>query len=286
MTRGTILVTGGTGQQGGAVIRHLRATGRSIRALVRNPQSPAAIKLAGQGVELTPGDFDQPDSLAKALHGTTAVFSVQPILRGKSHVEAEWGKRIADLAHKAGVEHFVYSSVLGADQAPEVPHFASKFEIERHIRSIGLPCTILRPAGFMDNLLMPVVRKGLAKGKLTAPNNLDAPQPLIAVDDIGGVAALALSDPQRFIGQTIPLVAEALSTRQQAEILSRVLGREIKPGKLPALITRIFLGADLYAMFRWIDQKAGKIPFDPAKVRTLYPQLTSFEDWCRRNLAT
>ncbi len=86
------------------------------------------------------------------MSGVHGVFSVQPFERGKAHLEVQWGKRVADTAAALGVAHFVYASVFGTDAAPDVPHFASKAEVENHIRSIGLPHTILRPAGFMENL--------------------------------------------------------------------------------------------------------------------------------------
>lgn len=125
----------------------------------------------------------------------------------------------------SGVSHFVYASVFGAGAASDVPHFASKAEIEMHIRSVGLRHTILQPAGFMENLLMPVVLKGLSKGKLTTPNVVDSLQPQIAADDIGAIAARVFASPDEYADRTIPLVGDVVSTRTQAEILSRVLGR-------------------------------------------------------------
>jgi uncharacterized protein YbjT (DUF2867 family) len=99
------------------------------------------------------------------------VFSVQPLMLGKrAKVEVEWGKSFADQARQAGVAHLVYSSVFGSGSAADLPHFASKHEIETHLQSIGLPYTILQPAAFMENLLLPLVRKGIVKGKLTLPN--------------------------------------------------------------------------------------------------------------------
>jgi uncharacterized protein YbjT (DUF2867 family) len=236
--------------------------------------------LVQKGVEIVSGDFEQPDSVRRAVSGVQGVFSVQPFEPGKARLEVHWGKRLADTAVASGVSHFVYASVFGAGAAPDVPLFTSKAEIETHIRSVGLRHTILQPAGFMENLLMPVVLKGLSKGKLTTPHVVDSLQPLIAVDDIGAIAARVFASPDEYADRTIPLVGDVVSTRTQAEILSRVLGRTIRPGKLPGFLTRVFLGRDLFRMFRWIDTKSHTVPFSVETLRSIYPQLMTFENWC------
>jgi uncharacterized protein YbjT (DUF2867 family) len=74
----SVLVTGATGMQGGAVARTLQRAGVTTSALVRNQAGPAAQELAHNGVALVPGDLDDPESLAAALRGHTTVFSIQP----------------------------------------------------------------------------------------------------------------------------------------------------------------------------------------------------------------
>ena len=184
------------------------------------------------------------------------------------------------------VSHPELDDPLGAGLAPEVSHFASKAVIEQHLRSSGLRHTILQPAAFMENLLMPVVRKGIAKGKLTTPHALDAPQQLIAVDDIGAVAAKVMLTPEAYAGRTIPLVGDAASTRGMASTLSRVLGREIKAGQLPGVLVMLFLGRDLHRMFRWLDQHGGKLPHPTEDLRAPLPSLRTFEQWCRHAFAS
>jgi uncharacterized protein YbjT (DUF2867 family) len=277
-----IAVTGATGRQGGAVASHLLRAGAGVRALVRNPRSPAALALAERGADLVEADFTKPSSLAPALRGVDGPFAVQPLIKGNRETEVAYGRALADAARAAGAGYFVYSSVLGADDAPDVSHFAAKHDIELHVRSIGLPHTILRPAGFMENLLIPIVKKGIAKGKLTAPAGIDTPQPVIAVDDIGAFAAIVFHAPDRYLGKTVALAGDTVSTRQQAEVLTRVLGRTVKPAQLPGLIVRLVMGGDLYRMFRWVDRRAAAMPFDIAALRADHPGLMSFEPWCRR----
>ena len=112
----TILITGVTGQQGGAVAQALRGTGFHLRGLTRKPDSERAVALARQGIDIVKGDLDDEATLQHALAGAWGVFAVQNT--GEAGVEREeaQGKRLATLAREAGVEHFVYTSVGSADK--------------------------------------------------------------------------------------------------------------------------------------------------------------------------
>src|SRR5215213_1088992 len=140
----TILVTGATGGQGGAVTRRLLDDGWAVRALTRNPREHAARNLARLGAQLVTGDFDDPQSLRAAARDTHAVFSVQPanMADPRPEVEVRRGKNVADAAAAAGVVHLVYSSVGAAHRKSGVSHFESKEQIEAHIDAIGVPATV------------------------------------------------------------------------------------------------------------------------------------------------
>ena len=151
-----IVVTGATGQQGGATARHLLAQGWRVRAFVRDPIKPAAQELAAKGAELVQGDLDDRASLDRALSGAYGAFSVQTFMGPEGPIgEARQGMVLADAAKAAGIQHLVYTSVGGAERKSGLPHFESKWQIEEHIRSLGLPATILRPVFFMENLRSP-----------------------------------------------------------------------------------------------------------------------------------
>lgn len=125
-----ILVTGATGNQGGAVSRHLLQRGVfAVRALVRDKNKPAAQALQQAGAELVEGDFDDRASLDRALQGVSGVFSLQ-VFKDGVDVEIRNGKAMADAAKAAGIEHFVYSSVGSAERNTGIPHFDSKFQVE------------------------------------------------------------------------------------------------------------------------------------------------------------
>src|SRR6202051_2580455 len=112
----TILITGVTGKQGGAVAQALQGTSFSLRGLTRNPDSEQATALARQGVGIVKGDLDDEATLRRALAGVWGVFGVQNA--GEAGVEREeaQGKRLATLAREGGVGHYVYKSVGSADK--------------------------------------------------------------------------------------------------------------------------------------------------------------------------
>jgi uncharacterized protein YbjT (DUF2867 family) len=145
-----ILVTGATGKQGGSVVRHMLGRGWNLRALTRDPGSRAARALADKGVEIVPGDLEDPDSFHAAARGVYGVYSVQDFWSVGAKREVIRGKNLAVAAKKAGVEHFVYSSVGGAERNTGIGHWESKWEIEKHIRKLGLRSTVLRPVAFME----------------------------------------------------------------------------------------------------------------------------------------
>src|ERR1700756_2806252 len=186
----TILITGVTGNQGGAVAQALQGAGFHLRGLTRKPDGERAAALARQGIDIVKGDLDDEATLRRALAGAWGVFGVQNA--GEAGVEREevQGKRLATLARAVGVEHYVYTSVGSADKQTGVPHFDNKWRIEETVRHLRFPShVILRPVFFMENLLGLFSLQGstLAWG-LGQNTKLQ----MIAVDDIGWVGGRAL----------------------------------------------------------------------------------------------
>ncbi len=107
----TLLITGATGRQGGAVLRHLQNKGWTLRALSRNPKGAAAQELENQGVGVVQGDLEDVASLERAVGNVYGVYSVQDFWAVGAKREVQQGKNLAAAARKAGVGHFVYSSV-------------------------------------------------------------------------------------------------------------------------------------------------------------------------------
>jgi uncharacterized protein YbjT (DUF2867 family) len=276
-----VLVTGATGRQGGAVVRHMLLKGWKLRALTRNPESHAAKLLARQGVELVQGDLEDAASIARAATGAYGVYSVQDFWAVGAKREVLQGKNVADAAKKVGVKHFVYSSVGGAERNTGIPHWESKWEVEKHIRSLRLPATVIRPVTFMEGYYIDQVEIGLLKGKLVDAVRGDKPYQTIATDDIGAFVALAFDRPSEFIGRELEIAGSELTNSEAAKIFSRVLGKPVKFQKLPLPLVRLVLGKEFYSMFRWFNEAGYKA--DVPGLRRAYPEvhLHTLEEWLR-----
>jgi len=100
-----VLVTGATGRQGGAVIRHMLPKGWKLRALTRHPDNRSAQELARKGVEVVQGDLEDPPSLVRAARSAYGIYGVQDFWTVGAKHEVQQGKNLADVAKKAGVNH-------------------------------------------------------------------------------------------------------------------------------------------------------------------------------------
>src|SRR6266851_3032209 len=210
----TVLITGATGRQGGAVIRHMLPKGWKLRALTFKADSAAVQRLTDQGIEVLRGDLEDPASLERAARGVYGVYSVQDFWAVGAKREVQQGKNIADAAMKAGVEHFVYSSVGGVDRKSGIDHWESKWQVENYIRKLGLPATMIKPTAFMENYYIDQVEIALLKGKLMDPIRADKPYQTIATEDIGAFVALAFDRPKEFIGSELEIAGSELTNTQ------------------------------------------------------------------------
>jgi uncharacterized protein YbjT (DUF2867 family) len=227
----TILVMGATGQQGGAVLRHLQGKGFTLRAMTRKPDGDKARALARAGVEVLAGDFDDDASLARALAGAWGVFAVQNTWEAGVEREEAQGKRVARAARTAGVQHFVYSSVGSAHRATGIPHFENKWRIEGVVRELGFPShVILRPVFFMENLVSPWFLHG---DSLVSTLPEETRLQMIAVDDIGKFGALVFEKAAAYNRREIDLAGDAITLPAAAAGLSEALGKKITYVKIP-----------------------------------------------------
>src|SRR2546423_3876553 len=214
----TILITGVTGNQGGAVAQALQGAGFHLRGLTRKPGSERAAALARNGVDIVKGDLDDNATLRRALAGAWGVFGVQN--SGEAGVEREeaQGKRLAALAREAGVEHYVYTSVGSAHKQTGVPHFDNKWRIEETVRGLRFPShVILRPVFFMENLMAPF---SLQRDTLSWALGLGTKLQMIAVDDIGWLRARAFADAATLNRRETDLAGDVRTMPEAADILT------------------------------------------------------------------
>lgn len=264
----SVLVTGATGQQGGALARLLLQQGHRVRAVTRKAESPGARSLSAQGAEVFTADAFDPGSLERAAAGMDMVFAMATPFESGVEAETRQGINIVSAAAAAGVRHIVYSSVAGADQDTGIPHFESKFRVEQHLRTLGVPFTIIGPVFFMENLIAPWNVEALASG--VCPMALPADRKLqhITVADVAGFAAEVIAGPEGFAGQRIDIASDERTGAETAAILGRASGREIRYIEVP--LEQLRQGNDdLARMFEWI----GRVGYhaDIAGLRARYP---------------
>jgi uncharacterized protein YbjT (DUF2867 family) len=270
-----VLVTGATGQQGGAVTRHLLAAGWSVRALTRNVNSPAALAIVDSGAEVVQGNLADRASLDQALDGVHGVFSFPNMAQG-IEAEIQQGKLLADSAGSAGVQHFVQGTVGGAERHSGVPHFESKRRIEEHILALGLPATFLRPTYFMENLYWK--RASILDGSYESMGlDPDRSVQMIAADDIGAFAALVFANPEEYIGRALEIAGDELTEPQMVETMAKVIGRPVE--LLPGAGSPAY--EDMAIMVGWFNEKGYEA--DIRALRQIYPGLMSFEMWLGQN---
>jgi uncharacterized protein YbjT (DUF2867 family) len=275
----TILITGVTGKQGGAVAQALQGSGFHLRGLTRKPESEQAAALARQGVEIVKGDFDDEATMRRALKGTWGVFGVQNAGEASVEQEEAQGKRLATLAREAGVEHYVYTSVGSADKQTGVPHFDNKYRIEETVRGLRFPShVILRPVFFMENLVAPFSLQGSTLAWALGPRTK---LQMIAVDDIGWFGARAFIHADSLNRREIDLAGDVRTMPQAAEILTKALARSIEFVQAPIEPVRQY-SKEMALMLEWFD-RVGYSADIAGLEREFGRTLTKLPDWARRH---
>ncbi len=195
--------------------------------------------------------------------------------------EERRGKAVADIAKEAGTGHLVYGSISGADLHTGIAHVESKGRIEEHIEALGLPATILRPVSFMENFAS-YNRPVMAGGELVVSLALcpETPLQLIATRDIGILAAIAIDQPGRFLGQHIEIAADKLTGPAIADTFGRACNVPARFQQVPIDQLRGF-DAEVAKMFAWLKERAIDGP-DIATLRALHPGLMTLQTWVRQ----
>jgi uncharacterized protein YbjT (DUF2867 family) len=249
-----ILITGATGQQGGAIAHELLAKGRKVRAMTRHPEGPKAAALKGLGAEVVAGDLNDAASIERALKGAWGAYAVQNTWEAGVQGEEEQGVRFAEIARKAGIHHLVYSSVQSADRKTGIPHFDNKARVEARIRSLGFPShAILRPVFFMENLTSPWFLPSIQSGALAVGMRPETELQMVAVKDIGQYGAWAFENHAALNGRAIDIAGDELTMPETAAVLSRAAGREIRFVQVPIEEVRKF-SDDFAKMLEWFDR--------------------------------
>jgi uncharacterized protein YbjT (DUF2867 family) len=268
---GTVLITGATGTQGGAVLRGVLARGGPrVAALVRDPAAPKAAALAELGVELRTGDLGDPASLRAAFAGTDAVYAVTTPFASGADAEVAQGEAIVDAAEAVGLPWLVLASVAAADRA-DVPHFVSKARIERRLATSSVPWTVVAPSYFYENVAG-AAREARDTGTLRMPLPATTPLHQVALADLAAVVAAILTRRDEHLGARVEVAGDAPTPAQMAAALGASYAEE----PLADVLDR---SADLGAMYAFLAGDGYGI--DVEAVRARYPEVAwrAFADW-------
>ena len=256
-----VVVTGAAGKTGRAVVAGLRRAGHEPVAVVR--RESAAREARGAGLEVRIADFADATGLTEACRGADAVYHIPPNMHPD---EEAVGARMADAALAAGVRRFILHSVL-APYLPEMPHHQRKARTELALRRRPLQWSIVQPASYAQNLL-PYLDAARTEGRYRVPYRATAPFTPVDLDDVADVAVVLLENEATIHGTFELCGPQRLDSRDQAAVLTQLVGREVEAESQSPQQWRTAAAAadsggdgrtlqeldDLAAMFDWYDR--------------------------------
>lgn len=273
-----VLVIGATGQQGGSVAKAMLDRGHRVRALTRRPA--AAAGLAARGAEIVVGDLADGDSLVAAARGVDTVFLMTDSWAAGPAAETEHGIKAVDALARSGVGHVIYSSVASADRDTRIPHFDSKYAVERRLAASGLSHSIVAPVAFMENQLAPWAIGPLLEGTLAVALPPERSLQQIAVADIGRFVAAVAERREGMFGGRIDIAGDAPTGTEMAATLSHAMRRPVTYAEVPLEALRA-QNAEAAIMFEWFDRVGYSA--DIARLRREFPEVgwTDFATWAQ-----
>ncbi len=262
-----VYVVGAAGQQGGAAIRHLRALGVQAHALFdeRDGRRLRDEYWAGAATRLV--RFDDPVAVEGALRGARALVLVLEDPDTGPAERLRHGRNIIDAAVRGGVGHVVFVATTGPDH-----HRLScdvSAETARYLQRLDVPATVLRPATFMEEVPWYWLSRFGRDLTLATPFEQDQHLPLVALDDVGALAAIAATRPDEFAGRAIDLAGDTETPLAIAAQLEAALGERVRYEEVQ--VEGVF-----------VYQEASTQVHDTEWLRGVYPELHTFRSWMER----
>jgi uncharacterized protein YbjT (DUF2867 family) len=273
-----VLVFGATGKQGGHVARHLFKKGHHVYAFTRHADSPETKELQKLGAKIVIGNFNDRNSIDKAVKDVDVVFSMTSPYEGGVDEEIKQGIVVVDSVKSNG-KYLVFTSVASSDKNTGIPHFDSKGKIEQYIKKSGIEAAVIAPVFFMENLF--ATKQQLSEGQYLSPLTPNRKLMQVALDDIAAFAVLAIENKERFRGKRIDIASDDLTGTHAAEILTKIINKQIKYTQIPMEMIRKMMGNDMVTMFEWFEKEGYHV--DTAALRREYPEIKwhTYESWAK-----
>jgi uncharacterized protein YbjT (DUF2867 family) len=300
MTKQTITVVGGTGAQGGGVVDALLALGQyAVRVVSRNPASASAAALEKRGVQVVKGDLLEPSSLRAALEGAHGAFLVtnfwDPTQMPK---ETEIGIAAVKVAHAAGVQHFIWSTLPDAEKLTagrlKLRHFTGKARVDAAVEAAKFPRhTFVQAPFYFQNFLGLLAPQPLPNGARGWAVPMDPAARVIHAGDVNDVgraaaAAFAAGDTLRN-GSYLAVCGGVYSWNDFVSTLN-AQGHDVEVQQVPvAVYDTFFPGApELRETFQYFELCTYFGPDSESRIaaaKAIYPQgYVGFSDWAEHNL--
>jgi uncharacterized protein YbjT (DUF2867 family) len=242
----SILVVGATGYLGGKVVNHLLSRNVKVSALVR--EGSDARELAAKGVQIIRGDLSKPGTLPSALQNIDAVISTAIGYSNRKKgdnlqsVDDLGNRNLVDAMKQANMKRFVFTSILTAEKAPNVPHFWQKKLIEDYMDVKKLPYIALRPGAFLDQTpKWDSVAPGLKKGSFKVFGSTSKKWTYVLSDDVAKYLAVSAIDETIPTGKIDVGMNEPMNADMLAQYTSEYSGKPVKVSALPwAIMGSVF----------------------------------------------
>ena len=279
----SVLVTGATGNQGGAVVEHLLAsdTEFDVHGLTRSVDSERAQQLVDRGVTMVEGNLNDPESFRSHVAAVDAVFAVTNFWTEGYDAQVQQGKHLADVAAEEAIEQFVFSGVGSHWEETGVPHFDSAAEIDQYAQSIDLPLTVLGPVFFYQNLEA-FVESIVDDGTLALPLAEDVSLQMVDTDDVGRAAAVAFEHPEEYVGERFSLAGDERTLAETAAAIAEVSGHEVEAYHVPIEDAYESFGEEFTVMCEWFNEVGYSADID-ALAEQFGFSFTTLEAYLREN---
>ncbi|PCJ60619.1 MAG: hypothetical protein COA79_08595 [Planctomycetota bacterium] len=273
----TILITGITGHQGGAVYNSLDKDLFNVIGLTRNIHSKKTKKI--KGIELFEGDLNSPTSLTPLVGRIDLIFLVTDFWAGEKK-EIEHARNLIGV-FKDTCKHIVFSSTPTSVFKDTFPHSNSKFQIEKLIQNSGIPYTFIRPGFFMEIFrekeFVPMITLGMMKKNISSEKKL----PFVSIVDIGIAVSKIFNRYEHNNKKDICLISEYVSLNEYCKLHKKVIGHKPWSASFPNSLFKLFVSKELLKMWHWFN--SNELKFNISQQFSEFKPELSFERWLQNN---